>query len=178
MTDLPPAIAELLTAWTARDWYGLAVINVYVVMRVLTSTGVWDRVPTRWQWAVPVLLGAVHGWGGAYYEGATLPMGLLQGGAAALQIGLGAAGVHHALKRVRGSDLPKWPTTGLLVLLLTVGCHDMGPCTAADAADLDARYTAELMAACHEYPSLQECPEFERISAEDTARREEFVQCR
>lgn len=122
MPELPPAIAELLTAWTARDWYGLAVINVYVVMRVLTSTGVWDRVPTRWQWTVPVLLGAVHGWGGAYYEGATLPMGLLQGAAAALQIGLGAAGVHHALKRVRGSDLPKWPTTGLLVLLLTVGC--------------------------------------------------------
>lgn len=123
MTDLPPAIAELLTAWTARDWYGLAVINVYVVMRVLTSTGVWDRVPTRWQWAVPVLLGAIHGWGGAYYEGATLPMGLLQGAAAALQIGLGAAGVHHALKRVRGSDLPKWPSAGLLVVWLALtGC--------------------------------------------------------
>lgn len=178
MPDLPPAISEALTAWPARDWYGLAVVNVYILMRVLAETRVWLHVPKRWQWSIPVLLGAVHGWGGAYYEGATLGVGLLQGGAAALQIGLGAAGVHHALKRVKGSGLPKWPTTGLLVLLLTVGCHDMGPCTAADANDLDARYTAELMAACHEYPSLQECPAFERISAEDDARREEFVQCR
>lgn len=169
MTDLPPAITEALTAWHARDWYGLAVVNVVLVMRALTATELWFHVPKRWQWSVPVLLGAVHGWVGAYYEGATFGWGLLTGGSAALQIGLGAAGVHHALKRVKGSDLPRWPSAGagLLVVLLLTGCAskqreacyakahreahayadetcpDWDACPEADRADILERYRAD-----------------------------------
>src|SRR5690606_5086282 len=71
MIDLDP----LLSAWTARDWYGLAVLVVVLVMRVLTATDAWS-------------------------SGAPWQLAIVQAVAAGLQIGLGAVGLHHASKRL------------------------------------------------------------------------------
>lgn len=119
MTDLPPAIAELLTAWTARDWYALAVVGVVLVMRGITNTPQWALITRRWEWLPPVLLGSVAGLADAYYSGAPWRLAVLQAFAAGLQIGLGAIGVHHAWKRINDTRPPRW--RGFPVLLLGIG---------------------------------------------------------
>lgn len=68
----------------------------------------------------------------------------------------------------------------LRVLPITLaGCvPETGPCGAADIRAIDELYATELLTACAEYDSLDECPDYPRISAEDDKRREEFVRCR
>lgn len=94
-----PILPDLLSAWTARDWYGLAVLVVVLVMRVLTATDAWSRVPRSLQWLPPVVMGATAGLVDAWSSGAPWQLAIVQAVAAGLQIGLGAVGVYHAAKR-------------------------------------------------------------------------------
>ena len=112
MIDLDP----LLSAWTARDWYGLAVLVVVLVMRVLTATDAWSRVPRSLQWLPPVVMGATAGLVDAWSSGEPWQLAIVQAVAAGLQIGLGAVGLHHASKRLPVSS----GSGGAVAILLAV----------------------------------------------------------
>ena len=97
-----PELSQLQTAFAARDWYALAVLALVLGMRYATQTNAWAKVPQRYQPAIPAAAGAVAGLADAWRNGSTWQLAIAQAIGAALQIGIGAIGVHHADKRVRG----------------------------------------------------------------------------
>ena len=165
-------LQEILGAWQARDWYALVVIAIVALMRLVTQTPLWGYVGSRWQWLPPVLLGAVAGLVEAHGQGLPPGLAVVQMASAGLQIGLGAVGVHHALKRVAGnrSSLPP----GLFAGLLTLGTSSCGgPQRQACYAQAEARAHLDAEASCDQRGvGWDECPDAPRILAELQAAQE------
>lgn len=157
MTDLPPELAELLSAWHARDWYALAVVGVVLVMRGITNTPQWALITRRWEWLPPVLLGSVAGLVDAYYSGVHWRLAVLQAVAAGLQIGLGAIGTHHAWKRINETKPTRW--RGFPVLLLGIGASGCA------SSQREACY-ARAHAAAHAHADAA-CPDWDACSPEE-----------
>lgn len=179
-------LSELVSAWHARDWYALVVVAVVALMRLATKTEAWHHVPRRLQWLPPVLMGAGAGLAGAYYEGAPWTAAALQALAAGLQIGLGAVGVHHALKRTSSGDgpptLPTWPS--LVVVAALSGCGVFAAdspgdrCSAEALAELESEYVLTVLVVCRAHETPEACPQYPQIRDRFAAQREEWIACR
>lgn len=79
---------------------GVVLAIVWVLRRV--SPALWERVPPAWRWAVPVLTGVAASVTEAAQAGADA-RGVLVAVASGVLGGLGASGLHEAL---RASPLP------------------------------------------------------------------------
>jgi hypothetical protein len=77
---------------------------------------------------------------------------------------------------------------GLAIGLLTTGIASCGAaqnpkCPDVALATIEARYVAEVVAACQDYggegePPVEECPDYPRLSDKYDAMRKEWVECR
>lgn len=183
MTELPPGIAELLTAWHARDWYALAVLLVLFLTKIFRESELWFRIPRWAEPFVPMLLGAVCGLADAYYSGAPPQIAFVQAIAAGLQIGLGAVGVHHASKRWGGGS----GFSGPLILLLGFGATSCGliapesptpeRCSPEALAAIEGEYVATVLWECRDYAIPEECPKYPELKEHFKTRREEWIEC-
>jgi hypothetical protein len=97
-------MTDLVTSIEARAWYPVAgiVITLLLTLARRISPEVWARVPRRWQWAPPVALAVLAGFGEGYSSGASWGVALALGVYAGLSAGTGAIGAHHAIRRVGG----------------------------------------------------------------------------
>ncbi len=170
-----PELAQLQSAFAARDWYALAVLGLVLGMRYATQTNAWAKVPRQYQPAVPVLAGAVAGLGDAFASGAPWKLAIVQAVGAGLQIGLGAVGVHHAAKRVKPGAAA---AVVLLLCPMLTGCSALGlapadnakrdECLAAVFVEMTNRANAECLA---RGIGLAECPARDSIVADSLARQ-------
>lgn len=114
-----------------QDWYGVAVLLLPMLVQLLKSSrALWDKVPSRLQPGVPVLLAAVAGLSDAMVKGLPFSEALWQALSAGLVVGVGAIGIYETAWRLRHGAKAE-----LLALLLVVGA---GFATSGCAASLES----------------------------------------
>jgi len=125
---MPQELLPVVQAIDARAWYplvaGLLTLAIHAYKKFQPL--VWNKIPSRWQWAPAMLVAGATGFVDAELTGKTLTMALVMTLYSFFSIGAPAVGMAHTVKRIAASKNPRPPPsmkpTVVALILLVPGC--------------------------------------------------------
>lgn len=196
-----PDLTSTLQALQAHAWYPAAagIVTLLLALFRRVAPGTWERLPRRWQWVPAVTLAALGAFVDAFSTGVSWRVALVLTAYGAVTAGLAAVGLLHTAKRITDRPTPppadsipvtvedtpapstlRTVSTLLALMVLGAGCSGGVPETCqpdGDLATIEAAYVAETVAACRQYTTPDDCPQYPAIREKYRAQRAAWVSC-